>query len=371
MGMPGPGMGMPGPGMGMPGMPGPGMCGPGGCPPGMPGPGMGMPGGGMPGMVMPPGMQPGRPGVSQPGIPGAVAAVGALTGQPAPFADARTEVRFVGPAGMKIAWYAPRTDGRPGFSTQYLEAPARYNFLQASIYRLKLSDIPNRPGVDLYPTLEVPPATNKTAHVPGPQLGAAGLHRGGLRAGRRRQLRRQGHLPARSAVPGPGRDRPRRGGLVAPRAGRRPDPRGQAPRHDPAIIRLGNIDLEAPNTPAMDSPDTNQVRAYQQQVAAMQQMQAQQMAMMRAGHDSRPGMMPPGMNPGMMPPGMMPPGMMAPGASAPTVPAGPGRRPRPTRRPCRRRWCPATDAPPRPLGKLPAAGRRHARPRSSCRAAAG
>ena len=26
---------------------------------------------------------------------------------------------------MKIAWYAPRTDGKPGFSTQYLEAPAR------------------------------------------------------------------------------------------------------------------------------------------------------------------------------------------------------------------------------------------------------
>ena len=63
---------------------------------------------------------------------------------------------------MKISWYSPRPDGRPGFSPQYLEAPARYNFLQASIYRLKLSDIPNRPGLELYPTLEVVPAKAKT-----------------------------------------------------------------------------------------------------------------------------------------------------------------------------------------------------------------
>src|SRR4029079_5053230 len=92
------------------------------------------------------------------------AAVGAMTGGgPPPFGVFRSEIRFVGPAGMKISWYAPRADGRVGFASQYLEAPARYNFLQASIYRLKLSDIPHRPGVELYPTLEVVPSTMKTA----------------------------------------------------------------------------------------------------------------------------------------------------------------------------------------------------------------
>src|SRR5258708_14822000 len=97
------------------------------------------------------------------GPPGAVAAVGALTSAPSPFSVQRTAVRFVGPPGMKISWYAPRPDGRPGFSAQYLEAPARYNFLQASIYRLKLSDIPGHPGLDLYPTLEVVPAKANTS----------------------------------------------------------------------------------------------------------------------------------------------------------------------------------------------------------------
>jgi hypothetical protein len=116
-------------------------------------------------LISPPGISAAPPAGLPPGLrpPGAVAAVGALTGAPpAPFPVQRTEVRFVGPAGMKITWYGPTPDGRGGFGPQYLEAPARYNFLQASIYRLKLSDIPNRPGVELYPTLEVVPAKPKT-----------------------------------------------------------------------------------------------------------------------------------------------------------------------------------------------------------------
>src|SRR5262249_58845575 len=50
----------------------------------------------------------------------------------------------------------------PSFAGNQIEAPGRYNFLQAAIYRLKLSEIPGRPGVDLYPTLEVVPANFKT-----------------------------------------------------------------------------------------------------------------------------------------------------------------------------------------------------------------
>src|SRR5262249_23994570 len=66
------------------------------------------------------------------------------------------EVRFVGPNGMKISWY---TGGGMGS----VDAPGRYNFIQAAIYRLKLSNIPGRPAVDLYPTLEVVVVNNKTA----------------------------------------------------------------------------------------------------------------------------------------------------------------------------------------------------------------
>ena len=40
--------------------------------------------------------------------------------------------------------------------------PARYNFNQGYIYRLKLSNIPGRQGVSLYPTIEVAPTTPAT-----------------------------------------------------------------------------------------------------------------------------------------------------------------------------------------------------------------
>src|SRR5207248_5971025 len=48
------------------------------------------------------------------------------------------------------------------YSATPIETPGRYNFLQAAIYRLKLSDIEGRPGLELYPTLEVVPTNPKT-----------------------------------------------------------------------------------------------------------------------------------------------------------------------------------------------------------------
>jgi hypothetical protein len=135
------------PGMAAPqGMPPPGMA----APQGMPPPGMPMQG-------MP--LQMGGPSV-----PGVVAAVGALTGHAGPPCPAqRTQVFFCGPPGMKISWYAPSASGGAAFTSDSIETPGRYNFLQAAIYRLKLTDIPNRANLDLYPTLEVVPANHKTA----------------------------------------------------------------------------------------------------------------------------------------------------------------------------------------------------------------
>ncbi|MFM7099017.1 MAG: hypothetical protein ACKO16_16535 [Gemmataceae bacterium] len=191
-------------------------------------------------------------------MPGAVNAMGALTGGGAPTAPIpvqRTEVRFIEPAGMKISWFAPGSDGKPGFNSQYLESPGRYNFLQAAIYRLKLSEIPNRPGVELYPTLEVVPSTGKTntflAHSSVPvsfteedfQQVAAGNF-----------VVKVVYLPDPQF-----QDLATAGGLdevVSSRLEPGVDPIAEAQRRGSIllIVRLGNIDLEAPNTPAMDAP---------------------------------------------------------------------------------------------------------------------
>jgi hypothetical protein len=108
-----------------------------------------------------PGFYPGRGILPVPamGPYGAVAAVGALPpfGMGHPI-NARTSVRFSEPADMRITWYGP-----VGLSDTVLTTPARYNFAQGGIYRLKLSNIPGRGAIDLYPTLEVVPATAKTA----------------------------------------------------------------------------------------------------------------------------------------------------------------------------------------------------------------
>jgi len=227
-----------------------GQCAGGACP---------IPGGGMPpgNMISPPGIG-AMPGGLPPGLrpPGAVAAVGALTGGPAaPFPVQRTEVRFVGPAGMKISWYGPSGDGKGNFGPQYLQAPARYNFLQASIYRLKLSDIPNRPGMELYPTLEVVPAKPKTctflSHSAVPivfteedfEQAAAGNF-----------VVKVIYLPDPQfqdlAATGPDE-------VVSSRLDPGVDPIVEAKRRGSImlVVRLGNIDLEAPNTPAMDAPN--------------------------------------------------------------------------------------------------------------------
>ena len=97
-------------------------------------------------------MHPG-PGVDGPG-PGVIGGPPAL-----PFGAASSQIAFVGPEGMIVNWDV----GMPGqFDSEALIVPGRYNFPQGAIYRLKLSEIPGRPGVELYPTLEVGPAMPRT-----------------------------------------------------------------------------------------------------------------------------------------------------------------------------------------------------------------
>jgi hypothetical protein len=97
-------------------------------------------------------MHPG-PGVFGPGP-------GVLSYQPAmPTPGQTSQLAFVGPEGMLVSWDVGM---RGAFDSEPLICPGRYNFPQSAVYRLKLTNIPGRPGSELYPTLEVGPAMAKT-----------------------------------------------------------------------------------------------------------------------------------------------------------------------------------------------------------------
>jgi hypothetical protein len=282
----------------MPGM-GSGVVQAGGLPVSTP-PGTMMP----PNAITPPGV-PLAPGAIQPvnyqKIPGAVAAVGAITGpMPGRSAVQRTEVRFTNPAGMKITW----ATGAPGCATVFpgsqLEAPGRYNFMQGAIYRLKLTEIPNRPGLELYPTLEVVPSTPRTdAFLAHSSVPVAFTEEDFEQVAAGNYVVKVIYLPDPQyqdlATGGPDE-------VVSSRLEPGVDPIAEAHRRGCIllIIRMGNIDLEAPNTPAMDAPGPGCF----------------------AGRPGPPmPNMPPGMNGGMMAPGMQGPGPMVPyGAMGPGGP---------------------------------------------------
>ena len=81
------------------------------------------------------------------------------------------QVFFVGPdaEGTEVTW---DVSGQSMFDSPSLVVPGRQNFAEGSIYRLKLSNMPERPGVDLYPTLEIGPRTPRSdaflSHTPIP-----------------------------------------------------------------------------------------------------------------------------------------------------------------------------------------------------------
>ncbi|MEX0641090.1 MAG: hypothetical protein WD468_00235 [Pirellulales bacterium] len=82
---------------------------------------------------------------------------------------ATSQVAFLGEEGVQIGW---DVNGSGYFDSTPLVIPGRQDFYQGAIYRLKLSNIPGRAGVELYPTLEIAPVTPRTdaylAHAPIP-----------------------------------------------------------------------------------------------------------------------------------------------------------------------------------------------------------
>lgn len=97
-------------------------------------------------------MEPG-PGVGGPGP-------GVMMHQPAmPHVQATSQLAFVGPEGTMVHWDV----SMPGmFDSEPLIMPGRQNFAQGGIFRVKLTNIPGRPGIELYPTIEVGPARPRT-----------------------------------------------------------------------------------------------------------------------------------------------------------------------------------------------------------------
>ena len=132
-----------------------------------------------------------------------------------------TQVHFSGPSGMQVRWYVRGPGGKASYSEPPLVVPARYNFRQGAAYRLKLSRIPGFPGLDLYPTLEVPyagPAAQQFLAHSAVQLE---LTDEDLRRAAAGEL-----VVKRAFLPGAG-------GPVVPLL----------------VLRLGNRDLEVPHNP--------------------------------------------------------------------------------------------------------------------------
>jgi hypothetical protein len=70
-----------------------------------------------------------------------------------------SQIDFLGVESLVINWDAKV----PGtFDSAPLLCPATHEFGQGGIYRLKLSNIPGHPGKELFPTLEIAPATAQT-----------------------------------------------------------------------------------------------------------------------------------------------------------------------------------------------------------------
>jgi hypothetical protein len=70
------------------------------------------------------------------------------------------QILFNRPEGMQVRW---DVSGVGSFDSDPLVLPGRKNFPEGGIYRLKITSIPGREGVELYPTLEIGPTTPRTA----------------------------------------------------------------------------------------------------------------------------------------------------------------------------------------------------------------
>lgn len=180
-------------------------------------------------------------------VPGA--ATGPGMGAGGMYANGRTSINFVStPSTSKM---------RVGFQTgtgfvDALSVPQHYNFAQGNIYRLRLSSIPNRPDAVYYPTLEVYPATKDTltflAHGTVP-VGFTDEDFDQVKNGN--MVVKVIYLPSSQF-----QDIAAAEEIVSTRLEPGADPVAEATRRGTilAVVRIGNANLENPNSPALDAP---------------------------------------------------------------------------------------------------------------------
>jgi hypothetical protein len=78
------------------------------------------------------------------------------------FTSTKSQIYFLDPDRMQIGWQTAGSNGERVYPPAQLVVPARYNFNQGYIYRLKISTIPGRPSATLYPSIEVAQSTPVT-----------------------------------------------------------------------------------------------------------------------------------------------------------------------------------------------------------------
>ncbi len=207
-----------------------------------PGPGVGGPGPGVLGPMATRGIRPAAAMGGAPGGPGGF--MGGANCAPGAGGPAVTsQIAFLGPEGGEVAW---DISGQGMFDSTPLILPGRQNFTQASIYRLKLTNLPDRAGVELYPTLEIAPVTPRTdaylAHAPIPiQFTDEDLD----------QVLSGNFVTKVIYLPDPKYQELSLAGvetLVSTRLGPGVDPISEADHRGSimAILRIGNLDLQLP-----------------------------------------------------------------------------------------------------------------------------
>ncbi len=180
-------------------------------------------------------------------VPGAAGGPGAMGGL---YANGRTSVNFASTPStskMRVGFQ----DASRGF-VDVLAVPQHYNFVQGNIYRLRLSNIPNRPEAVLYPTLELYPANKETvtflSHATVP-VGFTDEDFDQVRLGN--MVVKVIYLPSAQF-----QDIAAAEEIVSTRLQPGEDAVVEATRKGSvlAVIRMGNANLENPNSPALDSP---------------------------------------------------------------------------------------------------------------------
>lgn len=181
-------------------------------------------------------------------VPGAATGPGGGAG--GLYANGRSSIKFISTPStskMRIGFQ----DAARGW-VDSLVVPQSYAFAQGNIYRLRLSGIPNRPEVVYYPTLEVYPATRETvtflSHSDVP-VGFTDEDFDQVKAGN--MVVKVIYLPSRQF-----QDIAAAEEIVSTRLEPGADPVVEATARGTvlAVIRLGNINLENQNSPAMDAP---------------------------------------------------------------------------------------------------------------------